>query len=894
MKKNDPDSLAQFPRNRQRICFSLGRFSFQPPVFALLLFLTLPLAHLGAAQLQQARLSQVIKDVKLLPGQTAPRPAHISDEVRNGTAVRTGLESRAELTFIDQTLARLGANTIFSFDQGTRKLELGGGAMLLRVPKNAGGAQINTAAITAAITGTTVMLEFHPNAYVKFIVLEGTGRIFRNDRVGESVLVHAGQMLIANPKGKGLPEPVDVDLSRLMKTSLLINGFAPLPSGDLIARVISAQSTQKNDGGLIETNLVIFGGGTAVSLTEATAAVDQRAAVLQTTARPSTPTPPPTPAPVATYNSGAGNWSDPNRWTPAIVPNNGNQGATYDVRFSSGALTQDIVNGVTINQLLMSGGTLILANPLTLEVGLQFSGGAITLGTLNVAGNSTQSAQMTVNGTTINNSGTYDITLANGDAFSGGSSTFNNSGTLTANSLDGPISFNMQLNNTGTVSAESGTLSLVGGGTNSGTLSAAAGTLLQIASNFSLTGGTHFSGEGLIQFSDGTSTNLSGTITNTGNVLIDSSGSFTDFVLNGDVTLTGGGMITLTNADRILGSGVLTNVDNTIAGETSTGGSLGANAIGIINQANGLIDADVSGLILDVDPDSGNGLINNGTLKASGGGILQLNGNGGGTFTNNNLIEALDGSQVQLINGATVIGGTLLTAGSGTIHNVNTATLNTLTLTGAFTANDNTTTTLVGTITNMGAISLNSAGNLTDLVLSGDVTMAGGGTINLTAADRILGSGILTNVNNLIEGDTNTSGGSLGANAIGLINQTAGVINANNSGLVLNVDPNSANGLINQGLMEASNGGILLLTGNGGGGFANTGGTITAQTGSVVQFTNGASVTGGTLNAIGTGVLQNLDAVTLNSLTLTGSFIANNNSTTTLERRDREHWEHLA
>ena len=73
-------------------------------------------------------------------------------------AVRTGIESRAELTFTDQTLARLGANTIFSFDKGTRNLELGGGVMLLRVPKDAGGAQINTAAVTAAITGTTVML----------------------------------------------------------------------------------------------------------------------------------------------------------------------------------------------------------------------------------------------------------------------------------------------------------------------------------------------------------------------------------------------------------------------------------------------------------------------------------------------------------------------------------------------------------------------------------------------------------------------------------------------------------------------------------------------------------------------------------------------------------------
>ena len=125
--------------------------------------------------------------------------------MRNGTAVRTGVESRAELTFTDQTLARLGANTIFSFSKGTRNLELGGGAMLLRVPKDAGGAQINTAAVTAAITGTTVMLEYHPNAFIKFIILEGTGRIFRKDRLGESVVLHAGQMLIVSPKGKACP-----------------------------------------------------------------------------------------------------------------------------------------------------------------------------------------------------------------------------------------------------------------------------------------------------------------------------------------------------------------------------------------------------------------------------------------------------------------------------------------------------------------------------------------------------------------------------------------------------------------------------------------------------------------------------------------------------------------
>ena len=241
-----------------------------PRPVALALILVAPCAAAQATQLKEARISQVIKDVKLLPAQAAPRPAALSDEVRDGTAVRTGVDSRAELTFTDQTLARLGANTIFSFREGTRNLELGGGAMLLRVPKDAGGAQINTAAVTAAITGTTIMLEYHPNAYIKFIVLEGTGRMFRKDRAGESVLIHAGQMLIVNPNAKNLADPVNVDLKRLMKTSRLIKGFVRLPSESLITKEIDAQLEEKTVGQLVDTNLVIFGGGTIVSMLDPT------------------------------------------------------------------------------------------------------------------------------------------------------------------------------------------------------------------------------------------------------------------------------------------------------------------------------------------------------------------------------------------------------------------------------------------------------------------------------------------------------------------------------------------------------------------------------------------------------------------------------------------------
>ena len=256
----------------------------------------------NAAQLKQARVTHVVKEVSLLPGQAAPRPAAINDEVREGTAVRTGVESRTELTFADATLARLGANTIFSFEQGTRSMDLGGGAMLLRVPKDAGGAKITTAAVTAAITGTTVLLEYNRNAYVKFIVLEGTARIYLKGVLGESVLVSAGQMLMfrVTPQPRALPDPVDVDIERILATSLLIRGFPPLGSYNLMAHNARDQRLKKAKGVLIDTNLVIFGRGTLVTLVDPTSLDLQQQANFSSPTPTPTPTATPTPQPTAT------------------------------------------------------------------------------------------------------------------------------------------------------------------------------------------------------------------------------------------------------------------------------------------------------------------------------------------------------------------------------------------------------------------------------------------------------------------------------------------------------------------------------------------------------------------------------------------------------------------
>jgi hypothetical protein len=104
-------------------------------------------------ELKEAKVTQVIQDVRVLPSNASPRPAAVNDNVRQGTAVQTGVQSRSELTFKDQTITRLGEKTIFGVGEGPRNIDLGGGQFLLYAPKKAGGAKVKMGPVTAAITG---------------------------------------------------------------------------------------------------------------------------------------------------------------------------------------------------------------------------------------------------------------------------------------------------------------------------------------------------------------------------------------------------------------------------------------------------------------------------------------------------------------------------------------------------------------------------------------------------------------------------------------------------------------------------------------------------------------------------------------------------------------------
>ena len=246
--------------------------------------------YLMPAQLPQARVTKVIGEMRLLPEQRMPSPASVNDDVRYGTQVRMGTRARGELIFADQALARLGADTIFSLKGGPRVMELGRGVMLLEVPKGVEDTKINAGMATLAISGT-VMLKYDLS-YLTLIVLHGKARLSLEGAPRKVVVLGSGQFSVSRLRAQPaeLGDPLEIDLKRLMDTSLLVKEFPRLANQDLIDKQVQRQSKEKAKGELVSSSTL------AQALADNLSTVDQattaRFATSQSVLPPAVPGPP--------------------------------------------------------------------------------------------------------------------------------------------------------------------------------------------------------------------------------------------------------------------------------------------------------------------------------------------------------------------------------------------------------------------------------------------------------------------------------------------------------------------------------------------------------------------------------------------------------------------------
>ncbi len=195
------------------------------------------LAVHAAPSFDQAKITFIqhdvsVADLKVLEadesGQIRRRDASLNETVSKDNAVITGQKSRAELEFNDGTLTRLGQLTSFTFVQGTRELQIKQGTALFVVPKGLGGTTIQAGPVTAAITGTTLMVQ----------VVGGRAIIY----VYEGSVVVAGHTLTAGQVISIDGSDVVVkkfDTSKGVATAALFTKFIQSPSAKLVEKELA-------------------------------------------------------------------------------------------------------------------------------------------------------------------------------------------------------------------------------------------------------------------------------------------------------------------------------------------------------------------------------------------------------------------------------------------------------------------------------------------------------------------------------------------------------------------------------------------------------------------------------------------------------------------------------
>jgi hypothetical protein len=632
--------------------------------------------------------------------------------------------------------------------------------------------------------------------------------------------------------------------------------------------------------------------------------------------------------------AGNGTWSTAADWAPVGVPNggvnvaivNGTSTVTLDISPNIGTL--QVSSGCTLNtnigtNLQLNGPSIFNGGTIGLNGALQLDGNLTLFGagtfTMSGPASATNGGQIGTNNnafTLTNQSTIQGSGLIGSNAVTYGNLNLTNSGTIDGNSTSNAL----EIGGSGSSFVNTGLLEATAGGTlilaipaaindNGGNITAS-GTGSVVTINATIQGGTlnTLSG-GVIQTSSGGATldaTTQGAITlSDGSTYTSTAGTtFIKGTLNLGTTtgstFTLGGALELTGNTTLSGPGVV-NISGTAS--NSSGGQIGTNSngftltnnltiqgtgtIGSNNTTygnlslanNGIIDANTNGQTLSIQGTGGT-ITNTGTFEATSGGILNLATSNAILNSSARITASGAGSTVNI--STTIQGGTLTTLSSGVIQTTASGATLDAASQGAINLSDGSTyTSTAGTTFITGMLNLGTTTGSTftlggALELTGNVTLAGPGVLNISGtASNSSGGQIGTNGNGytLTNKVTIQGTGTIGSNNTtygnpSLINN--GTIDANTNGLVLSIQGTGGT-TINTGTLEATSGGILNLATQSP--IDNASANITANgTGSTVNVNT--TIQGGTLNTKAGGVMQTgpagavLDSVTQGAITL--------------------------
>lgn len=106
----------------------------------------------------------------------------------------------------------------------------------------------------------TVQVAYDPGHSMKVVALEGTVTVALDSLFGEFQTLQPGQLLVLNPSDSKLPEPVEIDLQKLVATSTLVKGpLGELPTAGQIGQASAGQGRAFRRGDLASTPLLMQG-----------------------------------------------------------------------------------------------------------------------------------------------------------------------------------------------------------------------------------------------------------------------------------------------------------------------------------------------------------------------------------------------------------------------------------------------------------------------------------------------------------------------------------------------------------------------------------------------------------------------------------------------------------
>jgi hypothetical protein len=205
---------------------------------------------LAEVPLTESTFTEIIQQANVVSAaDKSATPARTNEVFKVPDLVRTGPASRVEMTAPDQTITRVGANTVFTFAPGGRDILLEHGSVLFHAPAGVGGGAIKNHGTAAAVLGTTELGAILPDGSFKILDLEGKVKVTLKNLL--SIELKPGQMVIVSPDGTEFGPVMNFDLGRLLPHLLLVVGFSePLSSLLLIQAAIQAQNQEIAGGGL--------------------------------------------------------------------------------------------------------------------------------------------------------------------------------------------------------------------------------------------------------------------------------------------------------------------------------------------------------------------------------------------------------------------------------------------------------------------------------------------------------------------------------------------------------------------------------------------------------------------------------------------------------------------